>query len=178
MTDYNNLTSSELAVLEHLSETPQTISQREIAKRSGMSVGLINAVLKKLVTTGYVKTSHLNRRTIEYLLTPQGFAEKARKSYHYVLDTFNRYKTIQVKFAGLLEQLSSEGVTDFYLHGDGELSDVVEMLFREEGYGVIRRGLPPERGSNQSVVFNVSHETIKNRSMRVVDLLTELVNKK
>ena len=101
MPDNKNLTTSDLAVLEHLSDSPQIISQREIARRSGLSVGMINAVLKKLVHIGYVKTSNLNRRSIQYLLTPQGFAEKARKSYRYILKTVEQYRVIKLHFIDL-----------------------------------------------------------------------------
>ena len=173
MTD-TNLTNTELSVLEHLSDTPQTISQREIARRSGLSVGLINAILKKLVHTGYVKTSHLNRRSIQYLLTPEGFSEKARKSYHYVLDTVRRYRSIQVRFTSLLEQLAGEGVTEFYLQGEGELADIVELLFREEGFGVIHRGTPPERRQHASVVLNASAQPMPLQECRVINLTHEL----
>lgn len=168
-----NLTQSELAVLEHLSDTPQAISQREIARRSGMSVGLINAILKKLVKTGYVKTSNLNRRSIEYILTPQGFAQKARKSYHYVVDTVKRYQKIYVKFNELIEKLSAEGVTDFYLHGEGELANLVSTLFKEEGHGVIKRGIP-SRKNKYTVILKADADPIGNGSNRVIDLINEL----
>ena len=74
MSELGELTSNELTILESLQDSTEAISQRDLARRTGFSVGLVNAVLKKLVRTGYVKTSHLNRRSLEYLLTPSGFA--------------------------------------------------------------------------------------------------------
>lgn len=173
MPDTIDLTTSDLAVLDHLSDNPQTISQREIARRSGLSVGMINAILKKLVRTGYVKTFSLNRRTIQYLLTPQGFAEKARKSYRYVLDTIRRYQNIHVRFTSLVQRFSAEGVTEFYLHGDGELVDLVAMLFNEAGCGTIRRGLPSESSAG-AIVFSAAATPMRDVSFRVVDLICEL----
>jgi DNA-binding MarR family transcriptional regulator len=175
MVTNDNLTSSDLAVLEHLSDTPQAISQREIARRSGLSLGLINAILKKLVRTGLVKTSSLNRRSIQYILTPQGFYEKAQKSYHYIMDTVRRYREIRGRLVVLLEKLVSEGVTEFYLLGDGDLAEVVAKLFKEMGFGAIKRGLP-KRGDGNTVILNAAELPSKNSSYRVMDLFHELGN--
>lgn len=171
----NNLTTSDLAVLEHLSDTPQIISQREIARRSGLSVGLINAILKKLVHTGYVKTSNLNRRTIQYILTPQGFAEKARKSYRYILRTVKQYRLIKVRFIGLLDSLASEGVKNFYLHGDGELAELVATFCADGGYTSVRRGLP-QYVAKEAVVLNAAELPVRNVSARVINLAEVFAN--
>lgn len=169
------LSTSDLAVLEHLSDTPQTISQREIARRSGLSVGMINAILKKLVHIGYVKTSNLNRRSIQYLLTPQGFAEKARKSYRYILKTVEQYRVIKLHFIDLLDNLAAEGVTDFYLHGEGELADLMETFCSDGGYGVVRKGLPL-RGATGAVVLNAAEAPVKNATVPVINLAEVFVN--
>ena len=173
----NKLSSSDLAVLEHLSDTPQTISQRDLARRSGLSVGMINAILKKLVHIGYVKTSNLNRRSIQYLLTPQGFAEKARKSYRYILRTVEQYRVIKLHFIDMLDTLSAEGVTDFYLHGEGELADLIEMFCSDGGYGVVRKGMPVH-GATGAVVLNAAESPVKNSSVKVINLAEVFANGK
>ena len=173
--DTSQLTTNELAVLESLNGAPKAISQREIARRTGLSVGLINAVIRKLVTTGYVKTSHLNRRSIEYLLTPSGFAQTALKSYRYVLSTVQNYRTIQTRLHELLERLSAEGISEFYLHGEGELAELVAAFFQEEGKGELRRGLPTCK-NRKVAVLNAVPEPIDGNKCRVVDLVYELGN--
>jgi len=170
----NNLKSSELAVLESIHDSKQAMSQREIARRTGMSVGLINAVIKKLVHTGYIKTSHLNRRSIEYLLTPQGFAEKARKSYHYIMRTVKTYREIQMRLESLLDRLQSEGVKEFYLHGDGDLADLVTTLAEGKDCGGFKRGLPDKK-RKRVVVLNVVPGSIdEENGWQVIDLTREL----
>lgn len=171
----NNLTTSEHAVLEHLSDSPQVISQREIARRSGLSVGMINAVLKKLVHIGYVKTSNLNRRSLQYLLTPQGFAEKARKSYRYILKTVEQYRVIKLHFIDLLDNLAAEGVTDFYLHGEGELAELIATFCSDGGYGVVRKGMPA-RGATGAVVLNAAETPVKGAAVKVINLAEVFAN--
>jgi len=173
--EQKKLTTSDLAVLEHLSDSPQTISQREIARRSGLSVGMINAILKKLVHIGYVKTSNLNRRSIQYLLTPQGFAEKARKSYRYILKTVEQYRVIKLHFIDLLDNLAADGVTDFYLHGEGELADLIAMFCSDGGYGVVRKGLPV-RGATGTVVLNAAEAPVKGAAVPVINLAEVFAN--
>lgn len=175
MTTPKNLTTSELAVLDHLSDLPQTISQREIARRSGLSVGLINALLKKLVHTGYVKTSNLNRRSIQYLLTPRGFAEKARKSYHYILRTVEQYRLIKIRFIDLLDNLSADGVTDFYLHGEGELAELIATFCSDGGHTSIHQGLPKGVASN-AVILNAAEVPVFNASVPVINLAEVFAN--
>jgi len=150
----DGLTSSELAVLDSLHDCPKSSrSQREIARRTGFSVGLINAVIKRLVRTGYIKTGHLNRRSIEYILTPEGFAEKTRKSYRYVMNTVRNYRSIQLKLEDLLVKLCEEGAREFHLHGEGELAELVASVFEDSQKGTLKRGLP-SRKNTKAVVLN------------------------
>lgn len=167
-----NLSQNELAVLESLNEVSSSISQREIARRTGLSVGLINAVIKKLVRTGYVKTSQLNQRTISYLLTPEGFSQTALRSYKYVLETVRTYKSIKQKFCEIVDGLSNEGFSEFYLNGEGDLADLAESLFEERGASW-RRGLPSSVNKN-SVIINAISEPIMLRGVKVINLVNEL----
>ncbi len=169
------LTSSELAVLESLHDATESVSQRELARRAGISVGLVNAVLKRLVHTGYVKTSRLNRRSLEYLLTPEGFAQTALRSYRYIVNTVRGFRDIQERLVALVAKLNSEGVAELWLHGDGELADLVALFLDEEGLGPISRGIPTPDARKRGVVavLNAEPKPLRAKGMRVVDLLHE-----
>jgi DNA-binding MarR family transcriptional regulator len=169
------LNTNELAVLESLHGVDQSISQRELARRTGLSVGLINAVMKKLVHTGYVKTSHLNRRSVDYLLTPSGFAQTALKSYRYMLRTVREYRAIQTRLHGLVNRLKSDGMSTFFLHGEGDLAELVSVFFEEADVGELNRNLP-ETYSADAVVLNVLPAAEVESDCRVVDLINELGN--
>jgi len=177
-TQSTELSQSELTVLESLQGTNETVSQRELARRTGFSVGLINAVLKKLVQTGYVKTSHLDRRTVEYLLTPQGFAQAAMRSYRYVIETVRRYRAIKNRLHEIVGDLRADGFTQYFLHGDGELADVVGLFFAEEDAGELLRGIIPKNlvKSPKLAVLNTEPNPFKSEGRRVVDLVHEFSN--
>lgn len=169
----NNLTTNELAVLESLKTADDGVSQRELARRTGLSLGLINAVMKKLVKTGYVKTSRLDQRSLDYLLTQRGFTETASRSYSFLVDTVRRYKNLRDKLLGLIDKLATEGVSEFYLHGDGELAELVMVFAAEDGRAVIKRELPADK-LQPAVIFSVAPVAPKGKKWRVVDLVREL----
>ena len=175
-----DLSQSELAVLESLQGTTEAVSQRDLARRTGFSVGLINAVIRKLVHTGYIKTSHLDRRSVEYLLTPQGFAQAAMKSYKYIIRTLREYRGIKTKLDEIVTGLKSEGFTEFFLHGDGELAEVVTLFFEEEGAGTLHRGMIPKAlvKNPKLAVLNTEPKPFKAGNHRIVELVPAFANGK
>src|SRR3546814_4284251 len=59
-------------------ERGEVVTQVALKQRIGVSVGLINALLKRSVHKGYVKVRKVPYRRYAYYLTPQGFGEKSR----------------------------------------------------------------------------------------------------
>ena len=72
--DQNDL--RELQVLEVI-ENDARISQRGLADKLGIALGLTNSILRRLVRKGLVKTRALPANRLAYYITPQGFSEKA-----------------------------------------------------------------------------------------------------
>jgi len=59
----------EYRVLNHLQENEIT-TQRKISSNTGLSLGAVNLLLKKMVRKGLIKVEKLNARTVRYILTP------------------------------------------------------------------------------------------------------------
>jgi DNA-binding Lrp family transcriptional regulator len=121
----------ELAVLSQL-DAEGVLTQRDLASRTGYSVGLINMTLKKLVSTGYIKTVNLNRRQLKYLLTPEGFAAISKKSYRYVLNTIQHYQSLRQKIVTVITNLVDEGYVEFSLNGNGELRQLIQETIEND----------------------------------------------
>lgn len=71
-------------------------TQRSLAQRLGVALGLTNAVLKRCVRKGLIKVQQAPARRYAYYLTPKGFAEKNRLVGEYLsvsLDFFRRART-------------------------------------------------------------------------------------
>ena len=75
-------------LMSEIDDDPAT-SQRELAGRLGIAVGLVNSYLKTLVAKGYVTVRTMPRNRFAYLLTPKGFAEKSRLAFQH-LSNFNK----------------------------------------------------------------------------------------
>src|SRR3954466_8995094 len=67
----------DLQLLEAL-EQESTITQRTLASRLGMALGLTNLYLKRLIRKGYVKCVTVSPNRLVYALTPKGVARKGR----------------------------------------------------------------------------------------------------
>ena len=78
-----NYHEPELAILEGINEAQKggiRITQRELASRAGMSLGMTNALLRQFAERGWVKLTKLSTRSVVYALTPDGIAEIARRT--------------------------------------------------------------------------------------------------
>ena len=66
--------------LRALEDDPK-ITQRELSKQLGISLGSVNYCIKALIEVGHIKVQNFNKNTDKsvyfYLLTPQGIKKKA-----------------------------------------------------------------------------------------------------
>lgn len=73
----------EIDILQIIEQNPE-ISQRKIADETGLSLGMVNLLVKKCIKKGFVKVEGLNSKSMRYILTPQGIKEKTRKTLEYI----------------------------------------------------------------------------------------------
>lgn len=121
----------ELEVLTHIQEN-ENITQREIAERTGLSLGAVNLLLKKMIKTGLIKIERLNARTLRYILTPEGMKEKTAKTYHYIVRTYETITRIQAVAKVILEKQKNKGIKKIYLYGtQDEVYNVLRMTMSD-----------------------------------------------
>ena len=96
-----------LKVLRHLENDPE-ITQRELAKKLGISLGKANYCLKALMDKGLIKAGNFknsnNKSAYIYLLTPKGIEEKSRITIHFLKRKIEEYEQLQVE----IDQLRRE----------------------------------------------------------------------
>lgn len=127
----------DLEILTAIGEgTPLT--QRALAQRLGVALGLTNLYLKRLATKGYIKIVDFPRKPsararLRYLLTPRGIAEKTRLTYEYVGHSLGLYRrTRQTLRETLCEHLES-GIERIAIYGVGEAAELAYITLRELG---------------------------------------------
>jgi EPS-associated MarR family transcriptional regulator len=76
-----------------------TLSQRELSKKMGLSLGKVNYLVNSLLSKGYVKARRFknskNKIAYMYVLTPKGISVKFAQTYNFLqrkLDEFDRLK--------------------------------------------------------------------------------------
>ena len=107
------------------------ISQRTLAKRLGVALGLTNLYLKRLASKGYIKVTTIPRHRIKYLLTPKGMAKKARLTYQYMQYSLNYYRDIRRRLKHVLSDVSRNGGIRVVVYGTGELAELAYLTLRE-----------------------------------------------
>ena len=84
--------------LKVLQDNPE-LSQREIAKMIGVSLGSVNYCLKALVAKGQIKINNFkynkNKAVYLYLLTPCGITEKARMTSSFLQRKLIEYDSLK-----------------------------------------------------------------------------------
>jgi len=115
---------SQYAVLDCLQRN-NNLTQRDIARYTGLSVGGVNLLLKKMVHKGLVKLEKVNGRSLRYILTPRGVAEKTRLACQYIRSSYQQIvKTGQALAAVVAEQPQPVERIIFY----GPRDEVLEVL--------------------------------------------------
>ena len=84
-------------LLKIIQDNPE-ISQRDLAKTIGISIGKTNYIIKALINKGIIKTQRFlnskNKWAYRYLLTPKGIKEKARITREFVKRKIEEYEKL------------------------------------------------------------------------------------
>ena len=85
-------------ILKKLEEDPH-ISQRDLARELGISLGRANFCLRALMEKGLIKANNFknnrNKKAYMYYLTPRGMAEKARATASFLERKVAEYEALQ-----------------------------------------------------------------------------------
>lgn len=97
-------------VLRLLEEQPE-ISQRELARTMGVSLGKIHYLLKALLDKGLVKANNFrrsdNKLAYAYLLTPSGIAAKLELTRAFLRHKEAEYESVRAEIERLRQELGS-----------------------------------------------------------------------
>jgi EPS-associated MarR family transcriptional regulator len=92
------------SLLKTLEDNP-SLSQRDLAKRLGVSLGKVNFCLKALIEKGCLKVANFrnseNKLAYAYLLTPQGVEHKALMTVEFLKIKTQEYERLRAEIAEL-----------------------------------------------------------------------------
>lgn len=111
----------------------EPLSQRELSRRLGIAVGLVNSYLKNLVSKGFVRVKNFPSNRYAYLLTPQGLAEKSRLAYQHLSYFTSLYTVARQDYLDLFRRLEMSGVCEVAFCGVDEVAEVAYLSLKETG---------------------------------------------
>jgi len=124
----------EIQLLNHISNNAN-ISQRELSRHTGMSLGSVNLFLKKLTQKGFIKIENMSSTTLKYILTPKGIKEKTHKTYNYIINSMQSILKIRKQIISIFDYYISAGYYKIYLYGSqNEFYELLQVIIKEENY--------------------------------------------
>ena len=121
----------DLQLLEAL-EQEAIITQRTLATRLGIALGLTNLYLKRLIRKGYVKCVTVSPNRLVYSLTPRGVARKARLTYEFMKYSLDFYRDVRQHLRRSLGGAVARQ-NRVAIYGTGDAAELVFLLLRDMG---------------------------------------------
>ena len=112
-------------------EGNEEVTQRHLADRLGVALGLANSYLKRCARKGYIKIQQVPANRYLYYLTPQGFAEKSRLTAEYLSYSFDFYRKASDSVNLCLAECHEAALHNIVLVGVSELAEIASVRLHE-----------------------------------------------
>lgn len=106
-------------------------NQRDLSRMMDLSLGMVNMLIRRLISKGYIRINQLDKRKVEYLLTPKGFSEKMRKSIKYTFKTIHSIGVLRQQITQMLSDVVNKGERNFVILGESDFAFIVDMVLRD-----------------------------------------------
>lgn len=148
---------TELDLLATL-EDGEVVTQMTLSKRHSVSIGLVNALLKRAIHKGFVKAKAAPYKRFAYFLTPKGFSEKSQLVAQFLEASLDFFRTARQQYGDLFERARMSNMNRIAFIGSGELVEIALLAAREveiEIIAILDRETNKERLYGLRVVRNL-----------------------
>ncbi len=101
-------------LLRLLDASPR-LTQRELAREMGVSLGKVNYCVNALIEKGWVKARNFrnsnNKLAYAYLLTPRGIEQKAEITVHFLRRKVAEYESLKKEIARLRREVEQSSAS-------------------------------------------------------------------
>ena len=119
-----------LLILDELSRNGE-VTQRDLSKRLGIALGLINSYIKNLASKGHITIANIPPKRYTYYLTPKGFIEKSRLAFQHLHNFNNLYRIARQDFQMLFHSLNRYNVRKLVFCGTDEVAEIAYITLQE-----------------------------------------------
>ena len=127
----------EAIILEHIYYN-DSLKQRELADKAGISLGMTNAILKRLIEKGWLMTKRINCRNISYVVSPAGMEEIFKRGYRYFKRTIDDVRLYKEEIERLVSDAVAAGYKTVALVGKSDLDFIVEYACGKAGVNLLK----------------------------------------
>src|SRR5688572_12279926 len=121
----------DLRVLEAVQQDSR-LTERGLASKLGIALGLANIYLKRMIHKGYIKCVNVKPNRISYLITPRGITEKARLTYEFMDYSLHLYGEVRQHLRAALRECAAAGKR-VAICGSGEAAELAYLSLKESG---------------------------------------------
>ena len=104
-----------------------SLSQRSLAHKLNISLGLTNSILQNLIYRGLIKAKKMTGRKILYLITPKGMVQATNFIYDRVRETQHYYQYAKDLLTTHFTNLYDKGARKAGIYGTGQLAEIAYL---------------------------------------------------
>ena len=126
----------DLQMLQAIAEGDR-VTQRTLANKLGIALGLANIYCKRLVRKGFVKCVSIQSNRLRYLLTPKGISEKTRLTYEFMEYSLFLYSHVRLHLRTVLEPYGLRNRKRVAVYGTGEAAELAFLSIADLGLELV-----------------------------------------
>lgn len=111
-----------------------TISQREISSEVGISLGMVNILIKKFIKTGLIKVEKITGNKVKYILTTEGFTYLSKRTIDYISRSYQAVLKIQTQMLETIEMHYEKDEIIFIYGLKDEIGELLVQMLKVHGY--------------------------------------------
>jgi len=153
----------EAIILEHIYYN-DSLKQRELADKADISLGMTNAILKRLIEKGWLMTKRLNSRNISYVVSPTGMEEIFKRGYRYFKRTIDDVRLYKEGIEQLVQEAVEAGYKTVVLVGKSDLDFLVEYACGKEGIELLRVDSDKAVEPDMFIIYSEQYEAYNKKA--------------
>ncbi|MCH7745028.1 MAG: winged helix-turn-helix transcriptional regulator [Chloroflexi bacterium] len=122
----------ELRLLEEVDSTPE-ISQRHLAHRLGIALGVANLLMRNLAKKGHIQANQVGWKQWVYVLTPTGITWKVQLTLAYIDRFMGHYRRVRLLVQRDMRGLDMTPESRIAIYGTTELAELTYLALRDMG---------------------------------------------
>ncbi len=125
----------ELQILEQIETNPDA-TQADLAETMGVAIGTVNFAIRRLIKRGYIRAKQLQRRRLQYIITPAGIALRSKLAVDSLQYSMRLYRETRRRARQLIGEARRRGCEAVAIVGDGDLAEIARLTCLELGMPV------------------------------------------